>query len=66
MKSPSSSQANSARGARIAVSFAKAASENQSACFHGRSSIYAARAQNVNPAAGKSTCAMELCVKYTG
>ena len=50
----------------MAVSFDNAASENQVACFHGESSRYAARPQNVKPAAGKSICAKELCVKNTG
>src|ERR1017187_1878142 len=66
MEKARNSQQNSAKGARIAVSLVKAASENQIACRHGRASIYAARAQNVNPAAGRSTSAIELCGKPTG
>src|SRR5947199_2292488 len=55
-----------ANGARIAVSFAKAASENQMAIARGRSSRYAHSPQKVSPAAARSTCASELCAKNTG
>src|SRR5712692_8337483 len=60
------SQAKSDSGARIAVSFASAPSENHSTAFHGRSSREASSPQNVNPAEARSRCARELCVKKTG
>src|SRR5579862_6211437 len=63
---PAASQIANARGARMAVSFANAARENHTATFTGRSSNHAHKAQNVSPAAARSTCAKELCAKKTG
>src|SRR5580700_1551166 len=60
------SHAASASGARIAVSFVKAATENQSAVETACPSTYAASPQKVKPAAARSTCASELCAKKTG
>src|SRR3954466_13067103 len=60
------SHPNNATGARMAVSFDSAASENNIAVPHGRSSIYERSPQKVNPAAARSTCASELWVKKTG
>jgi len=66
-KWPSASTQNSASGARIAVSFAKAASENRARSAHRRSSIYAASAQNVNPGSREVYLRQRTSVvKYTG
>src|SRR5579864_3644217 len=48
------SHKNSAIGTRIAVSFANAASENQTAVTPERRRTYASKAQKISPAAGKS------------
>src|SRR5208282_6845326 len=63
---PMISHPASAMGARIAVSFAKAARANQNTVATVSPSTYAERAQKVSPAAAKSTCARELCAKKTG
>ena len=57
---------NSANGARIAVSFARAATANHNAASTNASSTYADSPQKMNPAAARSTCTRELCAKNTG
>ena len=52
-RKPAIPQAASARGARIAVSLARAARENHSMVASLRSSVYAERPQKIRPAAGQ-------------